>query len=214
MIKSKLRVLFPTRDPARVGIQSTFLDPESEFYPCTASGSGSRGSGSRLGLDPHSGIRNQFDRKSVSAGSSRQPDKVRSPPTSNVQPAGRRPLLGGVLQRCTPGGLPEIRGALPRRRAGSRTPLPGWAPPNWHLGTSPLLAVPSFLLGVLRVTFLAAATQLMRVSSGGLPDIRGALPRRRASSRTPLPGWGRRPTGTSVRLSFWLFLPSCFCRRP
>eukprot|EP01047_Picozoa_sp_COSAG01_P085964 COSAG01_NODE_19122_length_1029_cov_1.396774_1_plen_38_part_10 len=37
-----LRVLSPTRDPARVGIQSTFLDPESEFYPCTASDSGSR----------------------------------------------------------------------------------------------------------------------------------------------------------------------------
>jgi hypothetical protein len=33
--------------------------------------------GSRLGLDPVSGIRNQFHRKSVSAGSSRQPDKVR-----------------------------------------------------------------------------------------------------------------------------------------
>jgi hypothetical protein len=175
----------PSRDPEA---PEAFLDPESEFYPCTASGSGdsgSRGSGSRLGLDPHLGIRNQFDRKSVSAGSSRQPDKVRSPPTSNVQPAGRRPLLGGVLQRCTPGGLPEIRGALPRRRAGSRTPLPSWAPPNWHLGTSPLLAVPSFLLGVLRDTFLAAAAQLMRVSSGGLPDIRGALPRRRAGAPAP-----------------------------
>ena len=151
-----MRVLSPTRDPARVGIQSAFLDPESEFYPCTASDSGSRGSGSRLGLDPHSGIRNQFDRKSVSAGSSQRRAARQGAQPSNVQrvqPAGRRrPLLGGVLRRCTPGGLPEIRGALPRRRAGSRTPLPGWAPPNWHLGTSPLLAilvVPSFLLDVL-----------------------------------------------------------------
>jgi hypothetical protein len=33
----------------------------------------------------------------------------------------------------------------------------GWAPPNWHLGTSPLLAIPSFLLGVLRVTLGAGA---------------------------------------------------------
>ena len=31
---SCMRVLYPTRDPARVGIQSTFLDPDSEFYPC------------------------------------------------------------------------------------------------------------------------------------------------------------------------------------
>jgi hypothetical protein len=38
---------------------------------------------------------------------------------------------------------------------------------------------------VLRDTFLAAAAQLMRVSSGGLPDIRGALPRRRRGSRAP-----------------------------
>ena len=131
------------------GSRALFWIPTRNFTPAGASDSGSRGSGSRLGLDPHSGIRNQFYKKSASAGSSQQPDKVRSPPTSNVQPAGRRPLLGGVLQRCTPGGLPDIRGALPRRRAGSRTPLPGWAPPNWHLGTSPLLAVPSFLLDVL-----------------------------------------------------------------
>eukprot|EP01048_Picozoa_sp_COSAG05_P014658 COSAG05_NODE_1680_length_4291_cov_2.546040_4_plen_104_part_00 len=40
------------------------------------------------------------------------------------------------LMRVSSGGLPEIRGVLPRRRASSRTPLASWAPPNWHLGTS------------------------------------------------------------------------------
>jgi hypothetical protein len=136
----------PSRDPERS--RALFWIPSRNFTPAGASDSGFTGSGSRLGLDPHSGIRNQFDRKSVSAGSSRQPDKVRRPPTSNVQPAGRRPLLGGVLRWCTPGGLPDIWGALPRRRVGSRTPSPGWADTARHLGTSPLLAVPSFLLKV------------------------------------------------------------------
>jgi hypothetical protein len=75
------------------------------------------------------------------------------------------------LMRVSSGGLPDIWGALLGRRAGSRTPLPGWADTARHLGTSFLLAVPSFLLGVLRATFLAAAAQLMRVSSGGLAHI-------------------------------------------
>ena len=125
-------------------------------------------SGSRVGILPLHSLRLRIQRLWIPtrAGSplgnqesvlqeisfSRQQPAARQgaqPSTSNVQPAGRRPLLGGVLRRCSPGGLPEIRGVLPRRRAGSRTPLPGWAPPNWHLGTSPLLAVPSFLLDVL-----------------------------------------------------------------
>ena len=168
-------MLYPTRDPARVGIQSTFLDPDSEFYPCRSL----RLRIQRLWIPTRAGspLGNQesvlqeisFSRQQPAARQGAQPS------TSNVQPAGRRPLLGGVLRRCTPGGLPEIRGVLPRRRASSRTPLASWAPPNCHLGTSFLLAVPSFLLGVLRVTFLAAAAQLMRVSSGGLPEIRGVL---------------------------------------
>ncbi len=135
------RVLYPTRDPARVGIQSTFLDPDSEFYPCRSL----RLRIQRLWIPTRAGspLGNQesvlqeisFSRQQPAARQGAQPS------TSNVQPAGRRPLLGGVLRRCTPGGLPEIRGVLPRRRAGSRTPLAGWAPPNWHLGTSPLLVV-------------------------------------------------------------------------
>ena len=69
------------------GSRALFWIPTRNFTPAGASDSGSRGSGSRLGLDPHSGIRNQFYKKSASAGSSRQPDKVRSPqrPTSSQQ---------------------------------------------------------------------------------------------------------------------------------
>ena len=159
----------PSRDPehfsgSRLGIlplqEPPTQDPEG-WIPTRA--------GSPLGNQESVLQEISFSRQQPAARQGAQPS------TSNVQPAGRRPLLGGVLRRCTPGGLPEIRGVLPRRRASSRTPLASWAPPNCHLGTSFLLAVPSFLLGVLRVTFLAAAAQLMRVSSGGLPEIRGVL---------------------------------------
>jgi hypothetical protein len=183
----------PTRDPARVGIQS---DPE-HF------------SGSRVGilplqepptqdpeaLDPDlgwiptrvSGISSTGNLFQQAAAGSQTRCAGLQRPTSAASRA--TPLLGGVLRWCTPGGLPDIWGALPRRRAGSRTPSPGWADTARHLGTSPLLAVPSFLLRMSRVFLVAAAAQLMRVSSGGLPDIWGALLGRRAGSRTPLPGW-------------------------
>ena len=137
--RSGMRVLYPTRDPARVGIQSTFLDPDSEFYPCRSLRLRIQRlwiltrAGSPLGNQESVLQEISFSRQQPAARQGAQPS------TSNVQPAGRRPLLGGVLRRCSPGGLPEIRGVLPRRRASSRTPLASWAPPNWHLGTSFLL---------------------------------------------------------------------------
>ena len=97
----------PTQDPEA-------LDPDSGWIPTRESGISS--------------TRNQLQQ--AAAGSQTRCAALN---VQRLQPAGRRPLLGGVLRRCTPGGLPEIRGVLPRRRAGSRTPLAGWAPPNWHL---------------------------------------------------------------------------------
>ena len=105
---------YPSGNPARVGIQTQIEKKKKLWIPTRA--------GSPLGNQESVLQEISFSRQQPAARQGAQPS------TSNVQPAGRRPLLGGVLRRCTPGGLPEIRGALPRRRAGSRTPFVPVAP--------------------------------------------------------------------------------------